>query len=66
MATLTRLLDPGGRCLTPDVAQELVKLRADPGVQARIEELADKNTEGELSSEKHGEYETYVRASEII
>jgi hypothetical protein len=35
-------------------------------VQKRIEELADKNTEGELSSEERDEYETYVRANEII
>jgi len=65
-ATLTRLLEPVGRCLTPGVAQELVNLRADPVVQKRIEELADKNTEGELSSEERDEYETYVRANEII
>ncbi|ETX03566.1 hypothetical protein [Candidatus Entotheonella palauensis] len=65
-ATLTQLLEPVGRCLTPDVARELVNLRADPVVQARIEELADKNTEGELSAEERDEYETYVRATEII
>jgi hypothetical protein len=65
-ATLTLLLEPVGRCLTPDVAQELVNLRADPVVQKRIEELADKNTEGELSPEERDEYETYVRANEII
>jgi hypothetical protein len=65
-ATLTRLLEPVGRCLTPEVARELVNLRADPIVQARIEELADKNTEGELSPEERDEYETYVRATEII
>ncbi len=64
--TLTQLLEPVGRCFTPDVVRELVNLRADPVVQTRIEELADKNTEGELSSEERDEYETYVRAVEII
>jgi Protein of unknown function (DUF1214) len=38
---LARLLDPIGRVLTPDVAQSLVKLRADPAIQARLEVLAD-------------------------
>lgn len=65
-ATLTRLLEPVGRCLTPDVAKELVNLRADPVVQARIEELADKNTEGELSPEELDEYETTPPAQDKL
>ena len=28
--TLARLLEPVGRCLTPEVAKALVNLRADP------------------------------------
>lgn len=63
---LTRLLDPLGRCLTPDVAKELVNLRADPRVQARLEELADKNTEGVLTPEERDEYETSVHVIEFI
>lgn len=65
-AVLTRLLAPLGRCLTPDVAKALVNLRADPSVQARLEELADKNTEGALTPEEYDEYETSVRAIEFI
>lgn len=63
---LDRLLDPVGRCLTPDVAREIAGLRADPAVQARIDELADKSTEGRLSSKERSEYETYVRAIDFI
>ncbi len=65
-AVLTRFLEPLGRCLTPEVAKEFVNLRADPSVQARLEELADKNTEGALTPEERDEYETYVRAIEFI
>ena len=65
-AVLTRLLEPLGRCLTPDVAKELVNLRADPHVQARLEELADKNTEGVLTPEERDEYETSVHVIEFI
>lgn len=63
---LTRLLEPVGRCLTPEVATAIVNLRADPSVQARIEELADKCTEGRLSPEEQAEYETFVHAIDFI
>jgi hypothetical protein len=65
-AVLTRLLAPLGRCLTPEVAKALVHLRADPSVQARLEVLAEKNTEGTLTPEERDEYETAVRAIEFI
>lgn len=64
--TLARLLDPLGRCLTPEVATALVNLRADPALQNRIDELADKCTEGELSEEERSEYELYVHAIDFI
>lgn len=65
-SVLSRLLDPVGRCLTPEVAQQLVALQVDPAVQARFEELADKCTEDQLSADERTEYETYVRALEFI
>ena len=65
-SVLSRLLDPVGRCLTPEVAQHLVALQVDPTVQARLEELADKCTEGQLSADERTEYETYVQALEFI
>lgn len=66
ISILERLLDPIGRVLTPEVARQLVALQADPAVQARLEELADKCPEGQLSAEEHAEYEAYVRAIEFI
>jgi len=63
---LDRLLDPVGRCLTAEVARNIVDLRADPVAQARIDELADKSTEGQLSGEERTEYEAYVRAIDFI
>ena len=56
--TLDRLLDPVVRCLTPEVARRLVELRADPGLQGRIDALADKCTEGQLTPEEREEYDT--------
>jgi hypothetical protein len=63
---LDRILEPVSRCLTPEVAKHLVDLRADPQTQARIDELADKSNEGELTDAERAEYETYVRAIDFI
>ena len=63
---LDRMLDPVSRCLTPDVAERLTELSLAPEVQERIDELADRNTEGELSEEERRELETYVRTGNII
>ena len=64
--TLDRLLEPVSRCLTPEVARQLVELRADRKLQERIDTLADKCTEGQLTPEEREEYETYVRVSRFI
>lgn len=63
---LDRLLDPVGRILTPDVAKKLVKLRLDAKAQARIDKLARKCNEGELTDDERREYETYVHAIDFI
>lgn len=63
---LAKLLEPVGRSLTPDVARELVNLRADPAVQERLDGLADKSTEGTLTEDERAEYETYIHAIDFI
>jgi hypothetical protein len=65
-SVLSRLLDPVGRCLTPEVALHLVALQVDQAVQMRLEELADKCTEGQLSADERTEYETYGQGLEFI
>jgi DICT domain-containing protein len=64
--TLDRVLDPVSRCLTPEVARRIVELRADPELQKRVDMLADRSAEGQLTPEERAEYETYVRASRFI
>lgn len=66
MPVLERLLDPVARCLTPEAARRLVALRADSDLQERLDLLADKCTEGELTPEEREEYETYVHAIHLI
>lgn len=63
---LDRILEPVSRRFTPEVARALLLLRADPDTQARIEELADKSTEGQLSADERAEYETYVSAIDFL
>ena len=65
-AVLNQLLEPLGRSITPDLARELVELRAGPAVQARIDELSEKCNEGILSEEERVEYERYVSAIHLI
>ena len=64
--TLERLLEPVGKCLTVKGAQTLVNLRADANAQARIEYLANRCTEGELTPEERSEYDAYVSANNLI
>jgi hypothetical protein len=63
---LDRLLTPLGDCLTPEVARHLLHLHASADVQARLEALADKSTEGQLSDEERTEYAPAVAAIEFI
>lgn len=47
-------------------AEVVVNFRADPKLQARIEELADKSTEGQLTEAEKAEYAGYVRANKFV
>jgi len=63
---LDRFLDPLSASLTAAMARRLVNFRADSETQARVEELADKCSEGELSPAERREYEAYVRAIHLV
>jgi hypothetical protein len=63
---LDEMLDPVGRCLTPSVASRIAALRADPRMQERLDELAEKNAEGSLTRQEEAEYAAYVEALDVI
>ena len=63
---LDRLLDPVSKCLSPEGARRLIDLQAEPAVQERVDELADKCTEGTLTPDEAREYDTYLNASTFI
>ncbi len=54
------------RLVLLDRADAVLSFRPEAALSERIEELAAKSTEGELSDEERAEYEGYVRANNFI
>lgn len=61
-----RSTEPLFRILSPEQIEQIVYFRADEALQDRIDELARKCTEGELTEEERAEYEGYVRANSFV
>jgi len=51
---------------TVDQARRIVQYRGDVALQKRIEELAAKANEGDLTHNERAEYEGYVRANKFM
>ena len=64
--TLDRLVEPVVRTFTPEVARALVRLRADPELQARMNELAQKCNAGRLTTLERDEYDAGVRFANYL
>ena len=64
--SLERLLRPLRRELSLQLATALLRLKVDPEVQARYDELASKNTEGALTPKERAELKSLVRANSIL
>ena len=52
--------------LSHDQAAKIADFHADEALQLKIEELARKANEGELTAEEQAEYEGYVRANQFL
>lgn len=64
---LDQLLEPLlSECITPDVAKHLANYKADAATLSRLDELAVKSTEGELTEAEVLEYQDYVQAIDLI
>lgn len=50
----------------PDKLDAILRFQPSPELQARIEDLAAKSTEGELNDAERAEYEGYVRANKFV
>jgi len=65
-AVLEEMLEPVSRCFGLETARALVGLRVNEQTQARVDELAEKCNEGQLTPDERAEYEEYVQASTLI
>jgi hypothetical protein len=65
-AIIDEMLEPLTDALTPDTARLFVDLKAPPSIQARVDELAAKCNEGELSDAERVDYENYVRVGSLF
>ncbi|MFV1969288.1 MAG: hypothetical protein ACC628_28030 [Pirellulaceae bacterium] len=65
-AAFDRAVDPVMGFFTREQAEALVAYRGDESLRARIEDLAERSTEGELTEKERAEYEGYVRANKFV
>jgi hypothetical protein len=61
-----RGIRPVMEIVLPDRADAIIHFRADPQLEARIEELAQKSTEGQLTDDERAEYAGYIRANKFV
>lgn len=64
--SLDRILDPLTECFTPPVARRIVELQADPQTQKRLDELAAKANQGQLTDEEDSEYKQAIDAIDLL
>ena len=60
------VLGPVARCFTPEVARKITLLRAGRRLQARLDSLAQRANEGELTEAERDQYEAYVEWIDIV
>jgi hypothetical protein len=61
-----RILDPLTDCFTPQVARRLAELRADEKTQSRLDFLAARANEGQLTLEEDLEYKQSIDAIDVL
>lgn len=61
-----RVTDPVFRLLSRDQAAQIADYHGDEALQRRIEELAGKANEGELTEAELAEYEGYSHANKFV
>ena len=66
MAAFDRGVRPLMQIVLPEKAEAVIGFQGDPELQERIEELAEKSTEGQLTEAERSEYAGYVRANKFV
>ena len=65
-SSLEQLLRPLRRALTAELAGRLLQMKADEELQARFEDLAERNTEGRLIPAELDELALMVRTNALL
>jgi hypothetical protein len=65
-AAFDRVIEPLIKVFSRDQAAQIASFHADTELQNRIEELAAKANEGELTESERAEYEGYAHANRFI
>lgn len=65
-AAFDRATEPVFRILNREQAARIVDFHGEEELQRRIEELAEKANEGELTSAERAEYQGYAQANKFI
>lgn len=63
---LSDFFEPLADALTPESAKLLASLKVSPSVQRRIDELAAKCNQGEMTEPERQDYEEYVRVGNVL
>lgn len=66
VAAFDRGVRPLMQIVLPERAEAVIDFRADPALQERINELAERSTEGQLTEAERSEYAGYVRANKFV
>ncbi|MBI5387802.1 MAG: hypothetical protein HZA90_24330 [Verrucomicrobia bacterium] len=66
IGVLDRALDPLSRSLSLEAARSILELRLDDQARNRLEELATRNTAGQLTPEELAEYDAWVSACDLM
>lgn len=65
-SALERLLRPLRREMNAEFAAALLRMQVDEEMQSRYDELADRNTQDQLTSEERKELESIMRANVML
>ncbi|MGC8638321.1 MAG: hypothetical protein ACP5XB_00405 [Isosphaeraceae bacterium] len=63
---LDQLVGPLGECLTPESARRPLALKADPKLQAHVDNLAARHSQGLLTPDEQAEHGRYVSFDTFI
>ena len=65
-SVLDGVFEPFADCFNLDAARRIAAFRADERVQTRLDDLAAKANEGQLSDREQTEYDAFIEAIDFI